>query len=108
MRLALLPAASNRELRGEAASLGDRAVFVPRTQRWFMARRIDSSLTMTLDIGRIDGGVGTSDAARAAFIDMVEARSPVHVGMMFTVHGEMGPFTAPVVSVQLSGRRMVA
>lgn len=104
--LALLPPAAGGELAGEAASLAERAVFVPRTQRWFMARMIDSAPAM--DIGRIDGGVGTTDAARAALVRMFAARSPILPGMSFIMHGRGGAVVATVVELRTSGRRIVA
>ena len=106
MMLALLPAVPPADLTGDAAALGDRAVFVPRTQRWFMARTIDGALAM--DIGRVDGGVGTSDAARAALSRMFTARSPVQPGMRFTLHTRGGSSSATVVALQLTGRRILA
>ncbi len=106
MILAMLPAAPNTPLAGEAASMADRAVFAPLTQRWFMARTIDS--TLSLDIGRIDGGVGTTDAARGAFEQMVAARSPVQRGMVFTVHARAGAAAAHVSGFRVSGRRILA
>lgn len=106
MILALLPAAPNMVLDGEAASFADRAVFAPLTQRWYMARTIDS--TLSLDIGRIDGGVGTTDASRSAFEQMVASRSPVQRGMPFTVHSRAGATTAHVTGFRLSGRRIIA
>lgn len=104
--LQLLPAAAGGSLTGDAAALADRAVFAPRTQRWFMARMIDSVPSM--DIGRIDGGVGTTDAARAALLAMLEARSPVVPGMAFILHGRTGTRVATVTSLGMSGRRIIA
>ncbi|MCC7052387.1 MAG: hypothetical protein IT355_03910 [Gemmatimonadaceae bacterium] len=104
--LGLLPAPSDPEVGGESGSLGERAVFAPRSQRWFMARPVDSVLAM--DIGRIDGGVGTTDAARAAFDRMVVALSPVQAGMTFTLHASAGPAATRVTGFRLSGRRIVA
>lgn len=106
MILAMLPAPPSTPLAGEAASMADRAVFAPLQQRWFMARTIDSSLS--LDIGRIDGGVGATDAARSAFEQMVAARSPVQTGMPFTVHSRVGATTAHVSGLRVSGRRIIA
>ncbi len=106
MTLALLPAASNTALDGEAASLAERAVFAPRTQRWFMVRMIDSA--PSVDIGRIDGGVGTTEAARAAFDRMLASRSPIQPGMLITVHPRAGATEARVTALRLSGRRIIA
>lgn len=106
MLLSLLPAAPAPDIDGEAGSMGERAVFAPRTQRWFMARVVDSALAM--DIGRIDGGVGTTDAARAAFQRMVGALSPIQPGMPFTLHTGAGTTAATVTGYRLSGRRIVA
>jgi hypothetical protein len=106
MRLALLPAPPGTPLDGESAGMADRAVFAPRTQRWFMARTLDSALAM--DIGRIDGGVGTTEVARAAFQRMVSARSPLQTGMPVTVHTHSGASTATVIDIRLTGRRIVA
>lgn len=106
MLLALLPAAPDAALEGEAASQADRAVFVPRTQRWFMARWLEGALL--LDIGRIDGGVGTSDDARAAFDRMVAARSPLQSGMTVVAHPRSGATVATVSGYRLIGRRIVA
>ncbi len=106
MMLAMLPPAPDSELDGESAAMADRAVFVPLTQRWFMARTIDSALAM--DVGRIDGGVGTTDAARAAFARMVASRSPVQRGMPFIVHERAGATAARVTDLRVSGRRIVA
>lgn len=106
MRLALLPAPPGSALDGESAGMADRAVFVPRTQRWFMARTLDSSLAM--DIGRIDGGVGTTDIARAAFERMVSSRSPLQRGATVTVHTRNGAATASVTDLRQTGRRIVA
>ncbi len=104
--LSLLPAAAGGELRGEAASLADRAVFAPRTQRWFMARMIDSVPSM--DIGRIDGGVGASAASRTALTQMLAARSPIVPGMSFVLHALGGTRVATVTTLVTSGRRIVA
>ena len=106
MVLGLLPPAPDSPLDGEAAGLAERAVFVPLTRRWFMARTLDSALVM--DIGRIDGGVGTTDAARAAFDRMVSSRSPVQRGMMVTVHARAGANALRVSEFRLNGRRIVA
>ena len=86
--------------------MAERAVFAPLTQRWYMARTIDG--TLALDVGRIDGGVGTTDAARAAFDQMAASRSPVQRGMPFTVHSLAGAAQAHVSGLRLSGRRIVA
>ena len=88
MLLALLPAPPETPLDAEASAMADRAVFVPRTQRWFMARTLDSALV--LDIGRIDGGVGNTAAAMAAFDRMVSSRSPLQRGMSVVVHSRAG------------------
>lgn len=106
MLLALLPAAAGGALTGEAASLAERAVFVPRTQRWFMSRMLDSAMVM--DIGRIDGGVGTSDAARAAFDAMVASVSPIQLGLSFVLHPAAGATIARVSGFRMSGRRILA
>jgi hypothetical protein len=106
MLVALLPAAPDAALGGEAASQADRAVFVPRTQRWFMARWLEGALLM--DIGRIDGGVGTSDEAKAAFDRMVAARSPLQTGMHVVAHPRAGAVVATVSGFRLIGRRIVA
>jgi hypothetical protein len=106
MLLAMLPAPSGTPLSGEAAAMADRAVFPPLTQRWFMARMVDSALAV--DVGRIDGGIGNTDAARAAFAAMVGARSPVQPGMRVTVHSHAGSANARVASLRVSGRRIVA
>lgn len=106
MMLALLPASPPSTLGGDAAALADRAVFVPRTQRWFMARTIDGALAM--DIGRLDGGVGNSEAARDALARMFAARSPVQPGMRFTLHTRAGSASATVAALQLTGRRILA
>ncbi len=104
--LSLLPAAAGGALSGDAASLADRAVFVPRTQRWFMARMVDSIPSM--DIGRIDGGVGTTDGARAALTRMLAERSPILPGMPFVLHTRGGSRVATVTGLATSGRRIVA
>ena len=106
MMLSLLPAAPQPEIGGEAGALGGRAVFAPRSQRWFLARPVDSLLA--LDIGRIDGGVGTTEAARAAFDRMVAALSPVQPGMAFTLHAPAGAVQVTVSRFHLTGRRIVA
>lgn len=106
MVLALLPAAPGLPLGSDAAAMGERAVFVPRTQRWFMVRRIDSIPSM--DIGRIDGGVGTTDAARAAFDRMLASSSPIQPGMQVTMHPGSGAVLATVTGLRLSGRRILA
>lgn len=106
MMLRLLPAAGTEPLDGIAQELHDRTVFAPRVQRWFMARMVDGAITM--DVGRIDGGVGNSDGARAAFARMLTARSPIQPGMHFTLHTDVGPVDAPVTELRLSGRRIVA
>jgi hypothetical protein len=102
----LLPAPPGGALAADAAALAERAVFVPRTQRWFLARVLDSTLVM--DIGRIDGGVGTTDAARAAFQQMVTAHSPVPVGGAFSLHRPNGPVLVRVAAFRLRGRRILA
>jgi hypothetical protein len=106
MLLSLLPPAPRAELGGEARALGERAVFVPRTQRWFIARAVDSLLAM--DIGRLDGGIGTGDAAQATFDRMVAALSPIGPGMVFTAHTARGAVTTKVAGYRLTGRRIVA
>jgi len=104
--LALLPAALLTPLDGASASLAERAVFVPRTQRWFMARLLDSA--PAVDIGRIDDGVGQSPAAQAALVRMLAARSPIQAGMPFTLHGPAGAVNATVTELRVTGRRIVA
>lgn len=106
MLLSLLPAAPEPDIGGEAGSMGERAVFAPRTQRWFMARVVDSALAM--DIGRIDGGVGTTDAAKAAFQRMVAALSPLQPGMPLTLHTASGAVATTITGYRLAGRRIVA
>ena len=106
IQLALLPAPPETPLEGEAAGMAERTVFVPLTRRWFMARTLDSALVM--DIGRIDGGVGTTDAALAAFALMVASRSPVQRGMTVTVHSRAGASARQVSDFRQSGRRIVA
>jgi hypothetical protein len=104
--LALLPAAAGGALGGEAESLAERAVFVPRTQRWFMARMIDSAPSM--DIGRIDGGIGTTDADRVALTKVLAERSPITPGMSFILHARGGSRVATVTGLTTSGRRIIA
>ncbi len=106
MLISLLPSAPGTPLSGEAAGMAERAVFVPRTQRWFMVRTIDSAPAM--DVGRIDGGVGTTDGARAAFASMLASQSPVQVGMSFTMHSPAGAIPVRVTGLRLSGRRILA
>ncbi len=106
MLLSLLPAAPSITLTGDAASMAERAVFAPRNQRWFMVRTIDSAIVM--DVGRIDGGVGTTDQARDAFNRMVAASSPIQPGMMFTMHPRSGPVSARISEFRLRGRRILA
>jgi hypothetical protein len=106
MLLALLPAPKRLKLEGEAAALADRAVFTPRTQRWFVARMIDSALL--LDIGRIDGGVGGSESSQAAFADMVASRSPLQVGATLSAHAGDAASDARITGFRLVGRRIVA
>jgi hypothetical protein len=106
MLLALLPAPARTPLDGEAASLADRAVFTPRVQRWFMARLIDSAIV--LDVGRIDGGVGASASAQAAFERMIRARSPLQPGALLTIHTPTGAVPARITSFAMIGRRIVA
>lgn len=104
--LGLLPAAPGGALDGEAAAMAERAVFLPRTQRWFLARSIDSVLAM--DIGRIDGGVGTTDVSRQAFQRMIGSRSPIQPGLSFVMHDSRGARPVKVSGFRLSGRRIVA
>ena len=104
--LALLPAAAQVPLDGESAALAERAVFAPRTQRWFMARLVDSA--PAVDIGRIDDGVGSSPAARAALVRMLAAQSPIQPGMPFTLHGAAGAMSVTVADLRVTGRRIVA
>jgi len=104
--LALLPAAAQTPLDGASAALAERAVFVPRTQRWFMARVVDSAAAV--DIGRIDDGVGQSAAVQDALVRMLSARSPIQPGMPFTLHGPSGAMNATVTDLRLTGRRIVA
>lgn len=106
MMLALLPMPPDAPLDGDAAALAERTVFVPLTQRWFMARVVDSVLAM--DVGRIDGGVGTTDAARAAFARMVASHSPIQRGMPFTLHARAGATPTRVTDFRVTGRRIVA
>jgi hypothetical protein len=106
MTLALLPAPPETPLDAEASAMADRAVFAPLTQRWFMARTLDSALVM--DIGRIDGGVGITDAAKAAFDRMVSSRSPLQRGMTVVVHARSGPSALRITDFRHSGRRIVA
>ncbi|HYW49635.1 MAG TPA: hypothetical protein VE861_03465 [Gemmatimonadaceae bacterium] len=104
--LQLLPAPPGGAVAGDVQALADRAVFAPRTQRWFMARSIDSA--PSVDIGRLDGGIGNTDAARAALARVIATRSPVQPGMQFTMHSRAGSVAATVLDVRLSGRRLVA
>lgn len=106
MVLSLLPAPPGTALDSDAAALAERAVFVPRTQRWFMAKQIDSVAGM--DVGRIDGGVGTSESARAALERMLDARSPVRPGMVFSMHSRAGTVATRVTRFRMSGRRILA
>ena len=106
MLLTTLPAAPETPLDDDALGMADRAVFAPLTQRWFMARTLDSALVM--DIGRIDGGVATTDAARAAFDRMVSSRSPLQRGMTVTVHARAGDASFHISDFRHSGRRIVA
>jgi len=107
MILALLPAPRGSALDGVAAALAERAVFAPRTQRWFIARAADDG-TLALDVGRIDGGVGSGDVERMEFHRMLAARSPVQQGMTFTVHTPQTALVATVTGLMLNGRRIVA
>ncbi len=102
----LLPAPPGSPLDGDAAALAERAVFVPRTQRWFMTKPIDSVAGM--DVGRIDGGVGTSESARGALERMLASRSPVAPGMVFLMHSRAGAVTTQVTHLRMSGRRILA
>jgi hypothetical protein len=102
MTLALLPAPTARPLNGAAADMAERAVFVPRIQRWFLARQLDSALV--LDIGRIDGGVANRDS----FVEMVRATSPITIGLTVTLHAPDGRLAATVRDVRTIGRRIVA
>ncbi len=104
--LSLLPAPPGSALDTDAAALGERAVFAPRTQRWFMARQIDSVVGM--DVGRIDGGVGTSENARGALERLLASRSPIQPGMAFSIHTRAGTATTHVTRFQMSGRRILA
>ena len=104
--LALLPADAQAPLDVESAALAERAVFAPRTQRWFMARLVDSA--PAVDIGRIDDGVGSSSSARAALVRMLAARSPIQPGMPFTLHGPAGAMSVTVADLRVTGRRIVA
>jgi hypothetical protein len=106
MVLALLPAPARTSLDGEASSLAERAVFTPRVQRWFMARMIDSALT--LDVGRVDGGVGASESAQAALDRMIRARSPLQAGAQLTLHTPTGPVSVRIASFVMNGRRIGA
>ncbi len=104
--LSLLPAPPGSALDRDAAALAERAVFAPRTQRWFMARQSDSVAGM--DVGRIDGGVGTSESARAALERMLASRSPIQPGMAFSLHTRAGTVTTQVTRFRMSGRRILA
>ena len=104
--LALLPAPSAGDLSGLAAELEDRAVFVPRTQRWFVARMVDSSLL--LDIGRLDGGVSDGPAAQEAFQRLIAARSPLQPGAQLVLHSARGAVVVRVTGHRSFGRRIVA
>ena len=106
MTLALLPPAPGGVLDGDAAGMADKAVFAPRTQRWFVARMLDTSLAM--DIGRMDGLLAQSDGARSAFEQMLNARSPVQRGLRVIVHQGHGAMQATVTGFRLSGRRILA
>jgi hypothetical protein len=106
MRLALLPAPSDAPMSGAAAALAERAVFAARTQRWFMARTIDS--VVVLDVGRVDGGVPPGDDSSSAFAQMIRSHSPVQPGMTFILHHTHGLAPVSVRNLQLSGRRIVA
>lgn len=106
LRFSLLPSAPGGPLDADATALAERAVFVPRTQRWFMVRQIDSAAAM--DVGRIDGGVGTSAAARAALDRMLAAGSPVQPGMTFIMHPHSGAASAHVTRLRVYGRRILA
>lgn len=106
MLIALLPAAPGTPLTAAAAGFADRTVFAPRTQRWFLARMIDS--TLQLDIGRIDGAVQPADADHEAFQQMVRARSPLQPGMTLLLHEAGGPARATISGIRISGRRVTA
>jgi hypothetical protein len=104
--LVLLPAPRGASLSGLAAALAERAVFVPRNERWFVARALDGAWRM--DIGRLDGGLRDEDAQREAFAAMTAARSPIVVGMPFVMHDARGARVATITGIETSGRRIVA
>jgi hypothetical protein len=106
MLLSLLPASAGGAVDGEQAALAERAVFAPRTQRWFMAKLTDS--VYDLDIGRLDGGVGATESARTAALQTLAARSPIRAGMRFVLHPRSGAVIAPVLRLGIKGRRIIA
>ncbi len=101
----VLPAPPATPLAGRAATLGDLAVFVPRTTRWLVARRADS-LRLAVDIGRLDDALAPSDSS--ALVAMLAATSPVQPGLAVVVHAWRTADSAVVASLGVQGRRLVA
>jgi hypothetical protein len=104
--LVLLPSPRGDALTDAAAAMAVRAVFVPRNERWFLARAINGAWHM--DIGRLDGGLGTSTAAGADFQRMAAARSPITKGLTLVMHTDSGPVRAVVQQLSVQGRRITA
>jgi hypothetical protein len=101
----VLPAPTGTPLGPRAQALADRAVFVPRTTRWFVARRTDAG-TLAADIGRMDEAVATGDSL--ALAAMLAASSPVPPGLRVIVHGAGDARATTIDRLAVQGRRIVA
>lgn len=101
----VLPAPPGTPLDARAQALADRAVFVPRTTRWFVARRSDTG-TIAADIGRMDDAVAPGDSLAVAA--MLAATSPVQPGLRVLVHGGGDARATTVTRLAVQGRRLVA
>lgn len=101
----VLPAPPGTPLGPRAQALADRAVFVPRTTRWFIARRTAAG-PLAADIGRMDETVAPGDSL--ALAAMLAATSPVQPGLRVVVHGGGAARTTTVARLAVEGRRLVA
>lgn len=89
-----------------AASVADRLVFVPATQRWFLAAARGKRLLV--DLGRADLDVRRDAATRAAFQAAAAARSPVPTGARLRLYGPWGSDDADVSGLDVWNGRVVA
>ena len=89
-----------------ADSIGDKLVFPPVTQGWFMAAA--RGKRMLVDIGRVDVEVRRDPARLAAYKLAVEARTPFPPGTRFRLRGPWGADDATIEGFDTWNGRIVA